>query len=318
MVPLCELFEITYGNQLNLNSISIAVKEGINFVGRSEKNLGVVAQVEKVVISEEVVNPFEKGLITVALGGSVLSSFVQPKEFYTGQNIKVLKSKKKMSFNEKLYYCLCIVCNQYRYSSHGREANKSLDSLLVPKRVPLWVKGIRLTLIKDRSVLAGVIDITTKRWKWFCYKDLFRIVRGKGARKFEVQQRGKTPVITSIDSNNGVCGYVARDPTHPGNVITVNRNGSIGEAFYQENPFCSTEDVHVFIPKFELNKYIAMFLITLIKQEKYRYSYGRKWGIKRMKDAKMKLPIIDNETPDWEIMERYIQSLNYSLTLETQ
>jgi hypothetical protein len=65
---------------------------------------------------------------------------------------------------------------------------------------------------------------------------------------------------------------------HSKNTIGVNRNGSVAEAFYHEYDYCSTEDVHIFSPKFPLNKYIAMFIITLIKKEKYRYNYGRKWG----------------------------------------
>ena len=146
LAPLRELFKINNGNRFNLANMTLTEKSGVNFIGRSEKNLGVVAQVEVLRYSGKVVVPFEKGLITVALGGSVLSAYIQPKDFYTGQNIKVLDSK-GMTFNEKLYYCLCIVHNRYKYSTYGREANKSLDDLLVPKVVPSWVANVKLKSI---------------------------------------------------------------------------------------------------------------------------------------------------------------------------
>jgi hypothetical protein len=99
---------------------------------------------------------------------------------------------------------------------------------------------------------------------------------------------------------------------HSGNVIGVNRNGSIAEAFYQPVPFCSTEDVHIFKPKFKINQYIALFMSTLIKREKYRYNYGRKWGIGRMKISKIKLPVASDGEPDFKFMEEYIKTLPFS------
>ena len=60
-----------------------------------------------------------------------------------------------------------------------------------------------------------------------------------------------------------------------------------------------------------------MFLITLIKKEKYRYNFGRKWGLERMNKTIIMLPVDDNNNPDWQFMEDYIKSLPYSSNLET-
>jgi hypothetical protein len=104
-------------------------------------------------------------------------------------------------------------------------------------------------------------------------------------------------------------------PCHAGNTLGVNRNGSVGEAFYQPRAFCSTEDVHIFTPKFQMNPFIALFLTTIIRRERYRFGYGRKWGIERMKRSRIKLPVRDNGIPDWKYMERYIMSLPFSSQL---
>jgi hypothetical protein len=50
-------------------------------------------------------------------------------------------------------------------------------------------------------------------------------------------------------------------------------------------------------------------------KEEYRYSYGRKWGIGRMKKTTIKLPTDNKVEPDWQFMEDYIKSLPYSSNL---
>lgn len=48
-----------------------------------------------------------------------------------------------MSLDRKLYYCLCIEANQFRYSTYGREANRTIRHLTIPalEEIPSWVEG---------------------------------------------------------------------------------------------------------------------------------------------------------------------------------
>ncbi|MBB6273564.1 hypothetical protein HDF26_004024 [Pedobacter cryoconitis] len=314
LVPLNTLFDVKYGNQFDLYKLESDEFSEINFVSRSSQNLGVVAKVSKY----NEIEPFSAGLISVTLGGTyLLSSFIQQSPFYTAQNVKVLRPKAEMTLNEKIFYCKAIEANRFRYTSHGREANTTLDSLLLPANVPenfLKIDINKLSEISDKNLLNSSLTLDPTTWDYFRYDGLFNITRGKGTRIKDIT-KGLIPFITSIDSNNGVCAYVDSAPLHEGNTITVTRNGSVAEAFYQPTPFCSTEDVHVFSPKFKLNKYIAFFLITLIKKEKYRYSFGRKWGLERMKESIIKLPIDKSGQPDWALMETYIKALPYSAQL---
>src|SRR3990167_4157713 len=137
LVPLNSIFDIEYGNQFDLYKMDLDDPE-ISFISRSSQNLGVVAKVSK----DQNHEPYPAGLITVTLGGTyLLSSFVQQEPFYTAQNIKVLSPKREMSFIEKLFYCIAIESNRFRYTSHGREANITLDYLLVPAELPTkWSK----------------------------------------------------------------------------------------------------------------------------------------------------------------------------------
>lgn len=314
--PLNELFDVTYGNKLDLNKLTELSLEcgGVNFVGRSSQNHGVSGTVEPV----PQVAPYEAGLITVALGGSkLLSAFVQEAPFYTAQNVAVLRPKQSMTFEQKLYMCLAIRHNRFRYSAFGREANRTLRTLIVPEveEFPNWIADVGQQSVAslDAPVFTSVVpDLRIDEWRPFEYQELFEINRGTGPRRKDLNGSGTTPFVTSSDSNNGITGITTISPTHDGNTIGVNRNGSVAEAFYQPKPFCSTEDVHIFTPKFQLNPYIALFLTTLIRKEKYRFGYGRKWGIERMKKSIIKLPVTAAGEPDWAFMEKYIKTLPYS------
>ena len=141
LVALEHVFEISHGNKFDLNKMVPTIDTGVGcaFIGRSGERNGLAEIVDRV----EGCEPFPPGLITVALGGSTLSSFVQYRPFYTAQNIDVLRPREAMSLDEKLYYCLCIEANRFRYSTYGREANRTLSTILVPDRlrVPCWVRG---------------------------------------------------------------------------------------------------------------------------------------------------------------------------------
>ena len=311
-MKVSELFIVSYGTSLELNHLE-KTENGINFVSRTSKNNGVSAVVEPVPDIE----PLDAGLITVATGGSVMSSFVQVKPFYSGRDIFYLKPINEMTIQEKLFYCVCLRANKYKFS-YGRQANRTINDLKLPDRIPNWVNQTLIeSPITQKPDTRKIINLSDQKWLKFRYADLFRIERGQGARKKDIVDNGTIPIVTSIGSNNGWSGMVSLKPKHKSNVIGVNRNGSVGEAFYQPRSFCSTEDVHIFNPQFKLNLHRALFLITLIKKEKYRYSFGRKWGIKRMNETIMHLPVDKNNRPDWKFMEDYIKSLPYSGNLRT-
>ena len=315
MKRLDEIFDITYGSQLDLNKCELCRKpDGYNFVNRSSGNCGVSARILEVPRKR----PFPAGSITSAMGGSVLSSFVQQEDFYTGQNVKVLIPKMDMSLAVKLYYCGCIEANRFRFSTFGREANASFDSLLVPsmEAVP---KKIKESKIRNPLTAApnspSRYSLDTLSWESFPLGRLFDIQKGKRLTKADMIPGG-IRYIGAIDSNNGVSAHIANNEhLHDPNTITVSYNGSIAETFYQEEPFWATDDVNVLYPRFDMNRYRAMFLCAIIGREKYRFSYGRKWDKELMVESRIRLPVTPDGKPDWEWMENYIKGLPYSAAL---
>lgn len=135
LVPLADLFEVKYGSNLELNALTLD-PDGINFVSRTARNNGVSARVAELSDKE----PIEAGVLTVAAGGSVLATFVQPEPFYSGRDLYYLRPLVTLTLEQKLFCCMSIKANRYRYN-YGRQANKTLRELRIPDpgKAPTWV-----------------------------------------------------------------------------------------------------------------------------------------------------------------------------------
>ena len=172
------------------------------------------------------------------------------------------------------------------------------------------------------------MEFNVTEWKEFYLGKLFNIKKGKRLTSDD-QEEGDNNYIGAIDSNNGVANHIGQVPIHKGNTISLSYNGSVGEAFYQKEPYWATDDVNALYCYYKgFNEYIGLFIATVLRQEKYKFSYGRKWTLENMNISLIKLPIKHNPdgnpfvdqfcnssedgyVPDWDFMESYIKSLPY-------
>ena len=63
---------------------------------------------------------------------------------------------------------------------------------------------------------------------------------------------------------------------------------------------------------------IAIFVCTVIRREKYRFNYGRKWHLDRMLDSSIRLPATDSGNPDWGFMEALVETFPYSAGVQQE
>jgi hypothetical protein len=260
---------------------------------------------------EEGLKIYPAGCITVPLKGSVLMAHLQAKRCYVAHQVAVLEEKVTMTSAEKLFYVMCIRYNAFKYN-YGRQADRTLGDLYVPEINYAIINNTSIHPISS-SNNANIFHLSVGTWKDYCIGDLFEVKKGKRLTSDD-QTEGTTPYIGAIDSNNGVANFIGQPAIHEGNTISLSYNGSVGEAFYQPKPFWATDDVNVLYFKPEngvdFNKYIALFICAVLRQEKYRYSYGRKWVLESMKSTVIKLPSV-NDKPNWAFMENYMKSLPY-------
>lgn len=130
----------------------------------------------------------------------------------------------------------------------------------------------------------------------------------KGTRLTRANMKaGSIRYIGASTFNNGITAYIANDEhLHPANTISVSYNGSVGVAFYQDEPFWASDDVNILYPKFPLTQNIALFLIPIIQRVGTQYAFIDKWKKEDMERDKIKLPVDKNGVPDFQYMETYI------------
>ncbi len=192
-----------------------------------------------------------------------------------------------------------------------------------------YIKSLHHKPITTKVKNDNIPELNIQLWEWFSMGKLFDIRKGKRLTSAD-QEEGNNNYVGAIDSNNGIANHIGQAPIHEANTISLSYNGSVGEAFYQSEPYWATDDVNALYSRYKgFNKQIGLFMATVIRQEKYKFSYGRKWTLENMNSTDIKLPIKrdnngspiidDNRTysdngyiPDWQYMEDYINSLPYS------
>lgn len=152
----------------------------------------------------------------------------------------------------------------------------------------------------------NITPIYEKEWKEFWLEDIVDIKSGKDIYNRE-RIDGDIPYITAAAQNNGIGYFVDNiNNTLEEKVISVNRNGSVGYAFYHDYKALYGNDTRKLIPKYK-NKYISIFLSYIITSQKEKYGYGYKMGTGRLKRQKIMLPVKDDGNPDYDYMREYIQ-----------
>lgn len=160
------------------------------------------------------------------------------------------------------------------------------------------------------------MELNVQEWKEFKISNYFD-VKGSTTTKLDTlidtYGNGIYPYVTTQSTNNGVAGYY-NCYTEEGNVLVAD-SAVAGYVSYQQYKFSASDHVEKLVPKFHFNRYIAMFLVTILNCENYRYSYGRKFNQDNIRNTTIKLPAKlispSNYVPDWQFMEDYIKSLHH-------
>lgn len=360
---LKDLYDIQMGNGFDKNKLDEENPE-VNLVSRVSYNNGVDVKVGYV----DDVEPFEAGLVTVALGGSYLGScFVQEEPFYTGQNVAVMKSKYDMMTKSINIFISGLVRfeAETKYYAFGRELNthirKDFDVKLPVKHnadgtffidknkkyseegyVPDWqfmedyIKSLHHKPLTTQNTNNKVPKLNTQEWEEFyvsrtpTQSGLLEIENCKCGSAGTLDAGNDINYIGAKKNDNGVMRKVVRDDSlvsrGNGILFICDGEGSVGYTNYMDEDFIGSTTTSIGYDE-ALNPYIALFLVSILDKEKFKYSYGRKYRA-HINKVVIKLPIQRNISglpvidtskkyskegyvPDWEFMEDYIKSLPY-------
>ena len=144
---VADITRVEYGNKFDKNKMT-RKNPSINFVSRTATNNGISDFVDTYKDTE----PFPSGTVTLALGGSIGSCFLQDEPYYTGQNVGVMFFDENVSDRAKLYFTAALgeKCKK-SFQAFGNEINKHLKT------------DLTVTLpIQTNSSYRPVIDPTHK------------------------------------------------------------------------------------------------------------------------------------------------------------
>ena len=155
---LVDIANVSYGTKFDKNKMSHACPE-INFVSRTAINNGVSDCVDECGIK-----PFATGTITLALGGSIGSCFIQEKPYYTGQNVGVIELPTYVTDKAKVYFvgALQKECKA-QFTAFANEINRYLKttlSVLLPTTSngqPDWDFMDKYIHAIEKAVIADVV-----------------------------------------------------------------------------------------------------------------------------------------------------------------
>lgn len=149
------------------------------------------------------------------------------------------------------------------------------------------------------------LKLTDVEWGEFKVGDIFEIFTGS---LIDNPKSGTIPRITATDVNNGVAMFTSRyeeKARYFSNFISVSFLGSV---FYHKDTVSLDMKIHGIKPcRYELKSESALFLIPLIKNFSFKYSYGYQLSTRILVNQKLMLPIDFQGQPNWQFMEDYIK-----------
>ncbi len=330
---LGELFEINSSKKrFDANKVEVLDNGKFPYIVRMGSNNG-----QKGFINEDE-NFLNKGN-TISFGQDTVTMFYQEKPYFTGDKIKILKSRDKR-FNKQNSQFFILAMSK-AFSSFSWGASSFEVKIIESQKIQLPTKNgkidfdfmeefiaeleaERIAELEAYLLATGLKDYTLTEeeqkaleqfesdnfdWGEFRIEKLFKIRKGKRLpERVLVDTIGSIALINQSTQNNMVSrysGFQELNEIYKKNAITFGVNTkSFG---YQTNDFYTIADVLFFKSNF-LNDKIASYFITIIKKQLPPDGWDKIFGLSQMKDLFIKLPIQNNK-PDYKFMESFISAI---------
>lgn len=322
-MPINELFDID-STQSSIDKGKLLFVNGkYPYLTRSEKNNGCDS-----FVCEQKDYVYDKGNV-ITIGLDTQTVFYQPHDFYTGQNIQVLRNKHMNKYIAMFFIPLIKKqLEKFNWGGNGATLGRlKKQKILVPMKQDkvdydfmdkFMQQKEQELLSKYLKELIDNIDLSilNKRHKWqvVSISELFtEIQRGKRLKRGN-HIKGQTPYVSSSAVDNGVDGFV-------GNIIRVRKfdnclsianSGSVGASFFHPYEFIASDHVTK-LKNCELNKYVYLFLSVITSRLSWKYTFNHEINETRIKRERFYVPVKKDGSPDFIYMEKYMKAIEYKL-----
>ncbi len=327
---LYDIFDIEMGNKMDRSKMS---NGDIAFVGRTAYNNGINARVNSVKNHDKygTVEPYKSGCLTLALGGSIGSCFLQEEPFYTSQNVAVLMPRGNES-EHALRFIASVITHSVlygKYEAFTEELNKHIKTdfaISLPatsEGQPDWdymdsfMQKIffetEASLEDLRRVDKSKTKVDSSQWKEFRVGEVFEIGNTGSILAKDVHDgSGTTPYVTASYENNGVVAYVDGSAYDliPGGCILI--GGKTFSITYQERDFISNDshNLHIRLKNRIGSKSMYLFIVAVFRSAlAYKYTWGDAVIKKKLADDVVMLPATSSGNPDWNYMDQYMRNI---------
>lgn len=273
---------------------------------------------------------------TISFGQDTATMFYQEIPYFTGDKIKILKSKDDCFNKYNAQYFITCMAKAFSSFSWGNnsfsiEIIGNQDILLPTKdhkvdfnfieKTTAKIEAEHLEKVKKYLIENDMKDtnltvneqnalevLNTVTWSSFNLNKLFgNATRGKRL-KSEDRILGNIPFVTAGEADEGVSAFISNEvKVFQKNTITIDMFGS---AKYRNYDYGCDDHVAV-VHTEELPKYAAIFVTVAIHKSSYngQFNYGRNFYAKDADDLDILLPV-KNGLPDYELMENYISAIH--------
>ena len=274
----------------------------------------------------------------ISVGLDTQTAFYQPAEFYTGQNIQILRSSKLNAHNAKFILPLLKkTLSIFSWGGNGATLTRLKRSKIF---LPIDESGqpdyafmeryihaheqrlIReyIAYLEERVKSAEAVSLEGRKWRGFRIGELFRIEQGKCSKANELRRdKPEIPYLGATNRNNGVLDFVEADPKfmQKGNCIAFIKDGegSMGYAVYKAEDFIATTNMALGYAPF-LDRHTGIFITTVADKVRGKYSYNYKRNEERLKNEMIQLPVTDSGLPNWQFMHNFMLAHEHSLILD--
>lgn len=327
-----DLFDIINGKGITTEEIENYPGD-LEAVQSGEGNNGVMGHIDKAYCCRKGYPYCEEPCLTVARSGT--SGFVSFHQngCVVGDSAKILLLKEPRAKTIQVYLFMqtLLAANHFKYT-YGRKVTEALykeTAVKLPASSdgkPDWqwmesyIDSLHSEPLKtnnaDKAILdAFVFDI--REWREFRVEELFDSIYKVASyddselERVDVWSEKAIPYVTRTDLDNSVKSLVLSAGLaniEAGNAIVIGDTTST--ISYQPGPFVAGE--HIIAARADwMNKYTGLFITCLLRQERYRYSYGRAYKLDSIRNTEIRLPVTSDGVPDWQWMESYIELLPY-------
>ena len=313
----CQVFDYQRGRRLITQN---QIPGDIAYISSTALNNGL----------DNFINPpdfmtIHKNKLTLSNSGSVGYLFYHDYEFVASDHCTVIWIKGQ-ELNKYIAVFLKPIFEKIKYRyNFGREVSNDRivkEKLYLPideNENPDWnymeeyVKSLE-SKVKFKKVNTKFerkyAKIDTNTWKEFNFvsKDLWTKIK-HGERLIEADRiKGETPYYSASEYNNSLTDTIENPLFIEKDCIVYS---TFGTAFWVEGDFTASDEIYAFHNP-EINKYIALFITTMMRKNQYKFKFGRKAFYNKFQNEILLLPATQDGQPDWLYMENYIKKLPYA------